>query len=142
VTPDLKGFAWPLSRLDEAVELLARHVGHPLAGPRDGAAGGGPLADAAADRVALGRAIERLVFGHGLEVEPSVLTHREVEDLPAPSIVRLPVVSGSAGEPSFLVVAARQAGGATLLGRDRRWRRVDRHACAEALRSAVAAGSM
>jgi len=140
MTRAVEGFAWPLSRLDEAVELLARRVGHPPAAPRTGTGDGESLVAAAADRFALGRAIERLVFGHGLEVEPSVLSHREAADLPAPSIVRLPDLSGSAGEPSFLVVAARQAGGATLLGLDRRWRRVDRHACAEALRSAVAAG--
>ena len=139
MTPALEGFAWPLARLDEAVELLARHVGHP-AGPRTGTTDGASLAAAAVDRFALGRAIERLVFGHGLEVEPSVLSYGEAADLPAPSIVRLPAASGSAGEPSFLVVAARRSGSVTLLGVDRRWRRVERRVCADALRSQVAAG--
>ena len=68
----------------EAVELLARRVGHPPAAPRTGTGDGESLVAAAADRFALGRAIERLVFGHGLEVEPSVLSHREAADLPAP----------------------------------------------------------
>ena len=88
--PTVDGCAWPLSQLDEAVELLARRIGHPSRPARSGESSGAALTASADDRGALGRAIERLLFAHGLEVEPSVVMHHEAAVLPAPSIVRLP----------------------------------------------------
>ncbi|MEO7271052.1 MAG: hypothetical protein ABIX28_23425, partial [Vicinamibacterales bacterium] len=141
MTATVASCAWPLSELNEAVELLARHTGQPspLAGGAHVVAV--PLTAAAGDRVALGRGLERLLVAHGLEVEWSVLLHHEAARLPAPAIVRLRQASDASDDPLFLVVAARQRGRfVTLLGRDRRWRRVDREACAAAIRAGAEAG--
>ncbi len=137
--PTVTSCAWPLSQLDEAVELLARRIGHPSPPARSGESSGAALTASADDRGALGRAMERLLFAHGLEVEPSMVMHHEAAVLPAPSIVRLPE-PGASGEPMFLVVSHQRGRSVTLLGRDRRWRRVDRQACAAAIRATTEAG--
>lgn len=128
----LDAFAWRLSELDEAVELLARRVGHP------GSTSRGPTtlsgADAT-DAAALGRSIERLLEAHGLEVDVCALRYGGVPQLPAPLIVRLPGVD----EPTFLVVAGRRGQAMVALSTTRRWRRLHTRVCAEALRSTVGA---
>ena len=83
MTPTVTSCAWPLSQLDEAIELLARHTGQPSSPTRGVPWIGASLAAAAAGRGALGRAIERLIFAHGLEVESSVVLHYEAAQLPA-----------------------------------------------------------
>jgi ATP-binding cassette subfamily B protein len=139
VTPAVDACAWPLSRLDEAIELLARRVGHAAGSSGAARASVTPLATATGDRHAFGRAIARLLQPHGLDVDAGRLRHDEAGHLPAPSIVRLPDTDGAVCEPRFFVVAGQSARGPLLLGHDRRWRRVDARACADALRQAVEA---
>ena len=136
MTLPLHDVTWPLSRLDEGVDLLARRIGHPPSGVRPGAAASLPAVFD--DRAAFGRAIERVLFPYGLDVEPAVLLHREAAHLPAPGIVRVPGDSVGGAEPSFLIVAGRR-GAERLLGRDRRWHRFDRLAVAAAIRQPVEA---
>lgn len=131
MTHSLARFAWRLSHLDEAIELLARRI-----------AGRGPssqvatsLSDAdVSDGHAFGRAIDRLLIAHGLEVEPCTLRFGEVDRLPAPVIVRLP----ADGEPGFLIVACRRGSSLLALTTSRRWCRLDARLCGAALRSTIA----
>jgi ATP-binding cassette subfamily B protein len=130
-THALSEFTWPLSRLDDAIELLARRAGHSEA--TVGAPG--VLSPAAAsDPHALGRAIERLLSAHGLEVEPHIVRYQEADRLPAPLILRLPDAS-SLDEPTFHVIGHRQRQYVTILGLDRQWHRVRHASVATALRS-------
>ena len=85
MTPRFGTLAWPLSRLDEAVELLALHTGHSSLAPAAAEALTGTGMD---DPVALGRAIERLLSAHGLEVEPCAVSYAGVDRLPVPLILR------------------------------------------------------
>jgi ATP-binding cassette subfamily B protein len=126
----LSGFAWPLSQLDEAIELLARHIGGHGRTPR----GVTSLSDADVDDVeAFGRAIERLLVAHSLEVEPSALRFGGLDRIPAPLILRLP----GEEEPNFVVIAGQRGRSLLALTTDRRWRRLDARECAEALRSST-----
>ena len=128
----LETFAWPLSELDEAVELLGRRVGHPAgAAPRMTTLMGADATDPAA----LGRALERLVEPHGLEVEECTLRYGAVNEMAAPLIVRLP-----GDDARFLVIARRRGAVMVALDRMRRWRRLHTRVCADALRSAAVTG--
>ena len=136
MTPLFATLAWPLSRLDEAVELLARHTGHPPFAPAATAALTGAGMD---DPVALGRAIERLLSAHGLEVEPCVVSYAGVDRLPAPLILRIPDDSTDVAEPSFVVIARTRRKWLTMLGIDRRWHRASSPEFAAALRAPLEA---
>ena len=89
MTPDLAALAWPLERVDEAIDELTRRSGLVRAAPARAAATTG--ARVARDPHVFGRAMEILVSAHGLEVEPVVVRHRDVMQLDAPMIVRVPV---------------------------------------------------
>jgi len=126
--PPLERFAWPLSRLDEAVELLARRIGRHGRAPQ----GMTTLTDAeVADGQAFGRAIERLLIAHSLEVEACTLRYGDVDRIPTPVVVRVP----GPGEPAFLVIARRRGASLLALSTGRRWCRLDARECAEAVRS-------
>ena len=127
MTLPLGRFVWKLEQLDEAVELLARRIGHRGCPPR----GTTTLSHVEIrDSQAFGRAIERLLVEHSLEIETRTLRFGDVDRLPAPLIVRLP----GDGDPEFLVIARRRGRSLLALSNDRRWRRLDEHECAEALR--------
>ena len=126
----LSRLAWPLSRLDEAVELLARRLGHSTVAP--GATAALDLG-ALRDTLAIGRALERLLSAHGLEAEPCEVTYATVGHLPAPLMLRIPGQPSEA-EPAFLVVAGLHRKALTLLGIDRRWHRASGAELAVALR--------
>ena len=128
----LQDFAWPLSRLDEAVELLARRTG-PSRHIASSAEATSLLQADVSDADALGRSIERLLVGYGLEVDACVLRYSDVTRMTAPVIVRL----ADAGEPAFLVVGRRRGGTMLALSTNRRWRRLRTRDCAEILRSPV-----
>jgi ATP-binding cassette subfamily B protein len=142
MTSALEAFAWPLSQLDEAVELLARRIGH-----------GGRLAAAATleglnpdDAAALGRGIERLVLAQGLEVQPYALRYAEIDALPAPIILKIPgeiaavaaSTDGGSREPAFVIAARRRGRTLVALRRDRRWQRFDGDVPARVFRDAAA----
>jgi ATP-binding cassette subfamily B protein len=130
MTADLRAFAWPLARLDEAVDVLARRTGHQGPAPAASMALSHTNLD---DPHAVGRAIERLLSAHGLEVEPYAVRYRDAVRLPAPLVLRLP------GHPAFLVVLQRQRGRYVVAGPDRRLHRISRHQLADALRGPVTA---
>src|SRR6267142_5124693 len=112
---DLDKLSWPVSRLGEALEALAR-IGdlaprsvevppppHSLA--RDGAEG-------------LGRWIEATAGSLGLEAEPVDVPYAEVERLvrsAGPALLRLP----GAGEPHFLALLSGRRWAVSILGPDR-----------------------
>ena len=127
----LESFAWPLSQLDQAVELLARRVGQP-GRPSHGMTS---LSDTdVTDGEAFGRAIERLLVAHSLEVETCALRFGQLDRIPAPLILRLP----GGGEPAFVVVARRRGRSLLALSKNRQWCRLAVDECAEALRRTTA----
>jgi ATP-binding cassette subfamily B protein len=129
VTAAFAGLAWPLSRLDEAVELLARRMGHSAVMPGATVAPG----TAAADPLALERAMARLLTAHGLEAEPFEVTYGDAGRLELPLIVRVPDET-SVSEPCFLVIVERHGKTIVVLGIDRRWHRSSESEIAAALR--------
>jgi ATP-binding cassette subfamily B protein len=131
VTATLAGLSWPLSRLDEAIELLARRLGHSAVTPGATAALGRA---AAVDSPSIGRALDRLLFAHGLEPEPCEVRYADAAHLPVPVILRVAAESGET-EPAFLVVAARRRNTMAVLGIDRRWHRLSHSQIAAALRA-------
>ena len=117
---DLDKLSWPVSRLGEVIEALARTGGlaprsvevppppHNLA--QDGAEG-------------LGRWIEATAGSLGLEAEPVDVSYAEVERLvrsAGPALLRLP----SAGEPLFLALLSGRRRAVSILGPDRRLHRL------------------
>lgn len=132
MTAPLAGLAWPWSRLDEAVDLLARRIGTPERATDTVAphAGASPFA---------GHMLDRLLFAHQLEAEPCTIRYRDADSLPAPLIVRLPETDTATAEPVFLVIEKCTRRDVIALGHDRRWRRVNRERCAAELRCARAA---
>ena len=111
---DLDKLSWPVSRLGEALEALARTGDlaprsvevppppHSLA--RDGAEG-------------LGRWIEATAGSLGLEAEPVDVSYAEVERLvrsAGPALLRLP----GAGEPHFLALLSGRRRAVSILGPD------------------------
>ena len=111
---DLDKLSWPVSRLGEALEALARTGDlaprsvevppppHNLA--RDGAEG-------------LGRWIEATAGSLGLEAEPVDVSYAEVERLvrsAGPALLRLP----GAGEPHFLALLSGRRRAVSILGPD------------------------
>ncbi|MBI3801897.1 MAG: ABC transporter ATP-binding protein [Deltaproteobacteria bacterium] len=99
---DLAPLSWPVARLGEALETLARKSGFPLrpveslVPPRDLALDGGEQ---------LGRWIAAAAGCLGLEVEPLEMPYAEVERLvctAAPALLQLPGKS----EPHFLLLLA------------------------------------
>lgn len=109
---DLDTLSWPASKLNDAVEALARTLGlsprpvEMLRPPEDlGRDGGEPL----------GRWIEAAVGGFGLEAEPAQAPYAEIERLlrgAGPALLRLPVK----GEPHFLAVLGSRRRTISLLG--------------------------
>lgn len=132
----LAPFEWPLSRLDEAIESVARYTGH--SGGTPGAARS-LIGSAVNDPHALGRAIERLLSAHGLEVEPCVVRYRELERLPAPLVLRVPDGNKPISEPSFLVIVRRERDRMTMIGVDGRMQRVSSREVAAILRAPLEA---
>ena len=135
MTAIFERLAWPLSRLDEAMELLARRLGHSAVAPGTTAALG---AAGAGDSQAIDRAIERLLSAHGLEAEPCEVRYAEVPRLPVPLILRIPDEPLGA-EPSFLVIVGRHRTTMAVLGIDRRWYRTSSTEVAAALRAPLEA---
>src|SRR4051812_3141383 len=110
---DLLPLSWPVSRLAEALETLARRSGFvcrsvaPLAPPPSLALNGGDP---------LGRWIEAAASCLGLEAEPLEICYGEVEQLvctTAPALLQLP----SRSEPHFLLLLEKQKV-VTVLGPD------------------------
>jgi ATP-binding cassette subfamily B protein len=126
------GLAWPLPRLDEAMELLARRMGH---SPVTQGATVAPRAGVA-DSLAIDRSIERLLSAHGLEVEPFQVNYAGAGRLQVPLILRVPDET-SGGEPAFLVVVERHRETIVVLGTDRRWHRSSNSEIAGALRATL-----
>jgi ATP-binding cassette subfamily B protein len=115
--PDLNTLAWPVSRLDEAIEFLARKGGlspHPLEAPAM------PKDLAPADDETLGRWIEVIAGRLGLEAEPVETTHAEVEQLvqgAGPALLRMP--DNLAGHhPVFLALLKRGRWWVPIVGPD------------------------
>src|SRR5262245_39061373 len=107
----LDSLAWPLARLGEALETLARHHG---LSPRPGAVLVPPQGLA---EEALGHWMVAAAAGLGLEVEPVTLPTAEVEPFvrhAGPTLLRL----SSADEPRFLVLLGSRRWAVALLGPD------------------------
>lgn len=115
MTDGLAHVGWPLARLGEALELLARQSG---VAPRVTETPAPPMGLAAAGGEALGRWIEAAAAALGLEAEPVEAPYGEIAGLvrgAAPAVLRLPAAGG---EPGFLVLAGRGRGGVHLVGPD------------------------
>jgi ATP-binding cassette subfamily B protein len=112
---DLQMLAWPVSRLGEALETLARIGG--LA-PRSAAITPPPPGLAQDGGEALRRWIEATAGTLGVEAEPVEVPYAEVERLvrsAGPALLRLPGV----GEPRFLTLLGNRRQVVSVLGPDR-----------------------
>ena len=111
---ELHALAWPVARLGELIEAVARHGGLPLSGretprPPEG------LAQASAEM--LGAWIEASAAWLGLEAEAVAASYAEVERLVrgvGPAILRLP----HQGEPRFLALLGKRWRTVAVLGPD------------------------
>jgi ATP-binding cassette subfamily B protein len=108
------GLAWPLARLGEALETVARHCGLPLHRRETPTPPAGLARDDAAE---LGRWIETAAAWLGLEAEPVEASYAEVAGLvrrAGPALLRLPGTGG----PCFLALLRGTQRTAILLGPD------------------------
>jgi ATP-binding cassette, subfamily B, bacterial len=111
---ELHALAWPVARLGELIEAVARHCGLPLSGretprPPEG------LAQASAEM--LGAWIEASAAWLGLEAEAIAASYAEVERLVrgvGPAILRLP----HKAEPRFLALLGKRRRTVAVLGPD------------------------
>lgn len=112
---ELDGLSWPLARLGEALETLARTCGLAPRSVDLPAPPPGFAQDGGAD---LGRWIEATAGSLGLEAEPVDLPYAEVEQLvrsTAPALLCLP----GGGEPHFLALLGGRRRTVAILGPDR-----------------------
>lgn len=117
---DLNAFAWPVARLDEALERLARHAGlapapDDVPAPPAGPANGEPFAlwlEAVSERV-------------GLEIEPAAIAYADVDRfLDTTGFALLPLPAPDASRFLVLLGATRRT--VRVLGPDHRCRRLRR----------------
>ena len=98
--PDIHSLAWPVSRLGEAIEILAREAGFSSNSPEI------PLPPqnlGQTDNQAIGQWLDIAAAQLGLEVETVESSYTEVEQMvrsAGPALLRLP----GDGEPAFLVL--------------------------------------
>ena len=117
---DLDKLSWPVSRLGEAIEALARTG---ALAPRSVEVPSPPHNLAQDGAEGLGRWIEATAGSLGLEAEPVDVPYAEVERLvrsAGPALLRLP----SAGEPLFLALLSGRRRAVSILGPDRRLHRL------------------
>jgi len=132
---DLSLLSWPVSRLGEAIEALARKSG--LA-PRAVALSNPTAAMTADTEEALGQWIESAAVWLGIEAEPIVCPYADVEKFVqngGPAIVRLPGTDGL----HFLALLPSKRGKAAVLAPDLRAHRVDSAVIRAALVSEIEA---
>lgn len=106
--------SWPLSRLGEGIEGLARHCGFPIRARAPSAA------PPALDPVRLGEWIEATAHWLGVEAEPVESRYPDLSRFlraSAPSLICLPATSTST-EPRWLGMIRTSSGKAFLLGTD------------------------
>ncbi|MCB0209101.1 MAG: ABC transporter ATP-binding protein [Anaerolineae bacterium] len=136
---ELTALAWPVTRFDEAMTLLARRTG---LGAALQEAQPVPVELYQAEPAALGRWVQHAADRLGLEAEPVTASLAELDDLvfeAAPAILHLPAVSNdTAATASFVVVlAGRQPWlgpkQVRLLGPDLRVHRVPAKAISDVL---------
>jgi ATP-binding cassette subfamily B protein len=112
--PALQTLAWPLARLGEAIETVARRRGMPLHERETSV----PPAELEREGgAALGAWIETTATWLGVEAEPVEASYAEAADLvrrAGPALLRLP----GGGAPGFLVVLGGTRRTVTLLGPD------------------------
>jgi ATP-binding cassette subfamily B protein len=104
--------AWPVARAVEAIEAAARHAGMPIREKADAAPiwGASELGELAFDRW-----VEASARWLGVEAEPLLVTHAEVESLllrSHPSLLRIP------GEDRLLAAVGRRGDRVTLITPD------------------------
>lgn len=118
---DRPSYAWPVTRLSEAVEALARHVGLPVHSHHLPPA---PEISGANSRQRVGEWMDAVASALGIEAEPVAALHGELEQVivcSGPSVLML-----SGGEqPSFLLLMGGKGRRVRVLGPDRRVIRVD-----------------
>src|SRR5262245_28348135 len=110
---DFLPLSWPISRLAEALETLARRSGFPV---NSGKPLPSPTSLALKDDDALGRWMESAASCLGVEAEPLEMSYGEVEQLvctAAPALLQLP----GSSEPHFLLLLDDQKA-VTILGPD------------------------
>lgn len=108
----IEALTWPLSRVGEAIEMIARESG--LA-PRD-VEPPLPRPDMARNRAMPGRWIEDAATWFGVEAEPVESPYPEVEMMlrsAGPALVQLP-----GNEPTFLALLGRRGDHSTILSSD------------------------
>ncbi|HRW06535.1 MAG TPA: ABC transporter ATP-binding protein [Caldilineaceae bacterium] len=140
---ELVKFAWPLSRLGEAVECLAHHGGLASTQPQSLT---WPLFtaniqvnyEAQVDNETLERWLTIGTAQLDLEVESVQVAYAEVDRLvqgAGPMLVRLPLQDMGTGEggPHFLALLRGKGGNATLIGPDRAVHRVSPYLIRDAL---------
>ncbi len=129
---DLKALAWPVSMLDEAVELLARKGGllqHPVSLPPPPAG-----LEQIGDEL-IGQWIEAVASQLKLESEPIASSYAQLEQLlyhAGPAILRL--VSSDRNEPCFLALLKGNRRGIVFIGPDLSLHRVRPDVVCSALR--------
>lgn len=115
MTDDLERHAWPISRLGEALEALARAVG---LSPRSVEIPTPPQGLVREGHDTLGRWIQAAAGCLGLEAEPVEVSYAEVERLVrgvGPALLRLP----GEGTPRFLALLGGRRRAVFILGADR-----------------------
>jgi ATP-binding cassette subfamily B protein len=110
----LQTLAWPVTRLGEVLEVMARHGGVPLQQRDTPTPLDGPEQDGTAE---IGSWLETAAAWLGLQIEPVEASYAEVAGLvrsAGPALLRLP----GAGVPCFLALLKGTRRTATLLGPD------------------------
>ena len=121
---ELDMFFWPVSRLGEAIETLARKSG---LSPRLAETPTVPEHIGRGDSEALGRWVMSVADGLGIEAEPAEMAYAAVERLlgsAGPALLCLP----GTGAPRFLVLLGGRRRAVSLLGTDRVVHRVPANA--------------